>query len=185
MKKQALIIALLAAFGFAGAAQAADGTVTFNGQLTSVTCTVHGGAAGAASGDFTVALPTLSTTALAAQGAVAGSTGFNIVVGGAGDTGCTDGTKASVHYEASSPLIDPASGNLNLAAGSTATNVQVQITDAGAANAPINLFTNTTSTPVVIANNTATLPFAAQYFATGAATAGTVSSNVQYSIAFN
>ncbi len=60
MKKQALIISLLATIGFAGSAQAADGTITFNGQLTSVTCAVHGGSAGAANGDFTVSLPTLS-----------------------------------------------------------------------------------------------------------------------------
>ncbi|WP_099047200.1 fimbrial protein [Collimonas pratensis] len=185
MKKNTLQFALFAIFCAAGAAQASDGTITFSGKLTSVTCGVHGGEAGATGGNFTVVLPPLSTKALASKGAVAGSTGFNIVVGGAEDTGCTDGTKASVHFEATSPLINSASGNLKLTSDSTAANVEVQISDASAGNALINLFTNRTSTPVVIAKNTATLPFTAQYIATGVATPGTVNTNVQYSISFN
>lgn len=49
-------------------AQATDGTITFNGRVTDQTCTIStpGGK------DFTVTLPTVSASTLAAQSATAG-----------------------------------------------------------------------------------------------------------------
>ncbi len=181
MKKQALIVALLATIGFAGAAQAADGTVKFTGELTDVTCSVQNGTG--PQNEIDVTLPTLSVTALTGAGEVAGATGFNIKVGG---PGCTEGQRVSVHFESASPAIDAASGNLNIAKGAgQATNVQVQIADANNSNAPINLFTNTNSNPLQISGGSVVLPFTAQYVATGAATPGAVSTEVQYSISYN
>ncbi|MES3619397.1 fimbrial protein [Enterobacter hormaechei] len=55
-------------------AQATDGTITFNGRVTDQTCTIStpGGK------DFTVTLPTVSASTLAAQSATAGRTPFAI-----------------------------------------------------------------------------------------------------------
>ncbi|MBL2545168.1 type 1 fimbrial protein, partial [Klebsiella pneumoniae] len=52
------------------AANAADGTITFNGKVTDKTCTIStpGGK------DFAVTLPTVSKNTLATAGAVAGRT---------------------------------------------------------------------------------------------------------------
>ncbi|MFJ2989638.1 fimbrial protein [Collimonas sp. NPDC087041] len=190
MKKQSLIIALLAAAGFMGtSAFAADGTVNITGELTAVTCSVHGGTPGATTGDVDVTLPPIPAAKLDVAGKTAGSTGYKIYVGATGETGCADGTHASVHYEASSPAIDSVTGNLKnntpVATGG-ADLVQVQISDASATpTAPINLFTNTNSTPVVVSGNTAELPFTAQYISTGAAKVGTVDTAVQYSVVLN
>nr|WP_242880400.1 fimbrial protein [Stenotrophomonas maltophilia] len=56
------------------AANAADGTITFNGKVTDKTCTIStpGGK------DFAVNLPTVSKNTLATAGAVAGRTPFAI-----------------------------------------------------------------------------------------------------------
>ena len=182
MKKQSLLIALLATIGFVGAAQAADGTVTFKGDLKATTCAVSGGTPGTGTGDFTVTMPTLQAATLPSAGVTAGSTAYNIYVGGPSDATCADGTKVGVHYEPNSAAVDPATGRLNV--GRTGSNVQIQVSDAQT-KTPINLATNTTSTPVTVVGNQATLPFTAEYYATGAATPGAIESSAQYSVTFN
>ncbi|GLQ95818.1 fimbrial protein [Dyella mobilis] len=188
MKKLILSAALIAGLGVfaANSAMAADGTITFNGQISAVTCTVHGDTPGGTSGNFTVTLPTVASSAFGAVAAVAGSTGYNIIVGGTGDTGCTDGTNVSVHYESTSPRVDLTTGNLQLDPGTgVATGVQIQILD-GATRAAINLATAPDSSSVTVASNTATIPFFAQYISTAAAvTAGPANSSVLYTIAYN
>ncbi|MEX6004593.1 fimbrial protein [Providencia vermicola] len=72
MKKSLLV--LFIASSISASALAADGTITFNGEITSTTCDVTTGNGG----DFTVTLPTVSTTALNAAGATAGNTSFTI-----------------------------------------------------------------------------------------------------------
>src|SRR5690606_34859176 len=56
------------------AASAADGTFTFNGKVTDKTCTIST----PARNDFTLTLPTVSRSTLAAAGSVAGRTPFTI-----------------------------------------------------------------------------------------------------------
>jgi major type 1 subunit fimbrin (pilin) len=188
MKKLILSAALIAGLGALAAqsAMAADGTITFNGNITAVTCSVHGGSPGSNSGNFTVTLPNVASSAFQAAGSVAGATLYNIYVGGAGETGCADDTKVSVHYEPTSPNIDPTTGHLNLATGTgVATGVQLQLLNAGDRSV-INLANAPNSTPISIANNTATLPFYAQYVSTAASvTAGTANSSVLYSVQYN
>nr|WP_246542278.1 fimbrial protein [Collimonas antrihumi] len=177
----------MAASAFAStSAFAADGTIDFTGAITAVTCSISGGTPGSGTGDFNVTLPTVQASAFTANPA-AGSTGYNIYIGAAGEAGCVNGTLAAVHYEASSPMVDRATGRLNLLPASTAAGVQVRILDALAGNAPINLFTNVESTPVTVVGNQATLPFIAEYYAAtpAAVTPGSVLSNVNYSVTFN
>jgi len=185
MKKLILSAALIAGFSAFGANQAlaADGTITFNGQISAVTCTIHGGTPGGGN-NFTVTLPTVQTTAFnGGVGTVAGATPYAIYVGGTGEAGCTDGTVVSVHYEPTSPQVDPTTGNLNVTGG--AAGVQMQVLN-GADKSVINLASAPDSAPQTIANNQATLPFFAQYISTAASvTAGTANSSVLYSIAYN
>lgn len=188
MKKTLFSAVLAATFGLVALqASASDGTITFNGDITDTTCTVTGGTGtdGAAQ-NVTVTLPTVSTTALGTAGQTAGDTQFQLIIGASGQTGCTNGKIASLHFEPSqSPMIDATTGNLkNSTASGSATNVQVAVLNDK--KAVINLNTSANSTQATIANNTATLTYYGQYVATGgASTAGTVNTNVVYSVAYN
>jgi major type 1 subunit fimbrin (pilin) len=190
MKKLILSIAMVAAMGslgFAHTASAADGTITFNGSISSVTCTVHGGTPGAANGNFTVNLPKVASSAFAnGVGTVAGAQPYNIYLGAAGEASCTNGTIVRVQYEPTSPRVDPVTGNLALNPGTgVATGVQLQLLNGGDRSV-INLARAPTSAPVTVANNQATLPFYVQYASTAAnVTAGPANSSVLYSINYN
>ena len=190
MKKQALIVALLAASGFASTSVfAADGTIDVTGAIQGMTCTISGGpgTTPGAGSDFGVELLTVHTSSLAAAGEVAAAKLFNIQLGTDGTAPCPVGTRAQVLYEVTSPLINPLTGNLrNAAATDPATNVEIQILDGSNGNTPMNLASGDLSAEVTTAGPATLLPFAAQYIATGgAATVGNVETSVQYSVKFN
>ena len=174
MKKIAIIIAA----ALAQTAYAADGTVNFAGQLAASTCTidVNGTTTPAIA---TVTLPTVSIGKLAAAGEVTGQTGFII-----GLKNCTGPAKSAAAFFESGATVDPASGNLNTATGAgAAANVQLQLVDAsnGAIISAGNVSQLAGNTQVTLdASGNANLPYAVQYYATGAATAGTVNSSVTY-----
>ncbi|WP_095108446.1 fimbrial protein [Pseudomonas sp. Irchel 3E20] len=186
MKKCVQAIALLAASSLAAtSAFAADGTITITGEIGGTTCTISGGTGGApgSGANFPVVLNKVQTSSLAADGVTAGAKPYFIYVGGSAT--CPDGTIVAVMYETTSPAINPATGNLrNTAATSPAANVEVQIVDE-ATKTPMDLRTGQNSTTATVNAGLATLPFAAQYIATGgAAGAGIVSTAVQYSVTF-
>lgn len=185
MKKRVLASVFLLANGVAAiSACAADGTITLTGEITGTTCSIGGGTGAAPSThpDFSVPLSKVQASALKAPGQTAGAKPFFIHVGA-----CPQDTVVAVLYESSSPAINPATGNLrNLAPAKPkpADHVEVQIVD-GATNQPMDLRLGANSTSAKIpASGEATLPFTAQYFATGAATAGPVSTQVLYSATF-
>lgn len=199
MKKIALSAMFAAAFGFvalAPQAKAADGTITFNGQITDTTCTISGGGAATGTGNIVVTLPTVSSSTLAADGKTAGDTPFSLELGGG--TNCTNGKTAALWIETSStPALDFATGALKNQAPGGASNVQVRMINPSN-NQPINLGINaavTNGASVIAANNQpaatvsgnkATLNYSAQYLAKGgAATAGAVSTYLTYSIQYN
>jgi major type 1 subunit fimbrin (pilin) len=190
MKKLILSAAMVAGLGALAVTQsaaAADGTITFTGNVSSVTCTVHGGAPGSANGNFTVNLPNVASSAFAGGvGTVAGATPYNIYVGAAGEAGCVDGTVVSVHYEPTSPRVDTTTGNLALdPVTGAATGVQLQLLN-GADKSVINLANAPDSAQTTVANNQATLPFYVQYVSTAASvTAGPADSSVLYSVDYN
>jgi len=159
----------------AQSALAADGTITFNGEVTAQTCTINGG-----SGDFLVKLPTVSTSALDVEGQAAGRTVFDIAL-----TSCTPNS-GNVHaFFEPGVTTDLNTGNLIVDAGG-AENVQIRLLNgdfsvikAGFADAAQN------SKSAVINTGSAVLPYAAEYVAVGGgAGAGAANSSVVYSLVY-
>ncbi len=152
--------------------------------VTVPACTISAG------NNFTVGLPAVGATALAASGQVAGRTPFSIVI-----TGCPNGVSVATNVF-SGGSVDNATGNLKntIASGSGgARRVEVQLLNgAGSSNAAAYSAINLSQTTAAaqnsglynIVNNAVTLNYYAQYYATGAATAGSVQSSVQYTITY-
>lgn len=194
MKKTLFSTALVAALGLvAMQASASDGQINFTGKITATNCTVNGGTGtdGAAK-NITVPLDTVSTASLGSAGATAGDHPFSLVFGGSGSSGCTDGTKVSLHFDSAatptgytSTMVDSATGNLKNNSGTGyATNVEVGLTTPS--GSAINMYTSNGSPQATIASGTATINYVARYVATGgAATAGNVGTAVMYSVIYN
>lgn len=169
---------VIAAVGMMNAVHAADGNIDFQGKLYVQTCTIK--VNGIVTPAAVVSLPTLSASLLDAVGKVAGQTNFDIEL-----SNCTGQNihMVKAFFEAGAD-VDPISGQL-INRGD-ATNVRLQLLDnySGIGD-PIKVgdpsqLTRTSWIPVPFAD--AVLPYSVQYFATGTATAGSVSSNVTYSI---
>jgi major type 1 subunit fimbrin (pilin) len=178
MNRKVLALAVLVAATGAQVANAADGTINFNGELVNQTCTiaVDGVVSPAIA---TVTLPTISTGLLTAAGQSEGRTGFNIQLSNCVGTATT----AAAFFNAGS-TVDPVSGNLNNMTG-TATNVQLQLVDQqGGAVIKAGSTGQITSTTrnTIDGTGAANMPYAVQYFATGATTPGTVVSSVTYNV---
>jgi major type 1 subunit fimbrin (pilin) len=175
----ALAIGGLLGFASLGA-HAADGTITITGSVTDTTCSINGNAAGADSSK-SITLPTVTAGALTALGQTAGTsqpTDLEFKL-----TGCTTATKAIASFE-NGPTVDQNSGNL-INSG-TASNVQVQLLNSSLA--PINITTNSNNQLATnggaITSGAADLKYYARYYATDAATAGTVNTSVQFSMQY-
>lgn len=177
LNKSLLTSALIAAFAVAAiapAAHAADGTINITGTINSSTCKINGANSPAT---VAVTLPTVSTTALNAVGSVAGRTAFNLAL-----TGCGALTKATTFFEPG-PTVQ-ADGNLKNASG-TATGVEVQLLNNDFSAIALNGSASAqNSQSVTLASGAGTLNYYAQYFATAAAGAGTVSTSVQFSMIY-
>ncbi|WP_250525506.1 fimbrial protein [Caballeronia sp. GAWG2-1] len=181
MKK--IILPLVAvSMSLAGAAAHAapagnGGTLTINGELTANTCTVSGNAQG---NNFTVTLPALAAAELTDAGSSAGATGFNIAL-----SNCTPAT-GNVHTFWEYGANTLADGNLKN--NGTATNVEVQLLDYNGSGQAIDVSKADgaqQSQDVAITSGSASLQYAAQYSSPmGAATAGTVTSQVTYSMVY-
>ena len=173
MKTRILAIAA-AAILVAQGAQASDGTITFNGQLTNATCTITGG------GNQTVTLPTLSTATLASTGNTAGDTLFDIKL-----TGCSAGVATATAYFEAGANTDAVTGRLK--STGTASNVQIQLLNSNGSlvNVAAPSVAGQGTQAATITSNAGTQSFIARYYATGATTAGTVASSVTYSMVYN
>ncbi|MDA3508863.1 type 1 fimbrial protein [Acinetobacter junii] len=175
MKKLALIAAL-SVVGIANA-QAADGTITINGLVTDKTCDIDTN-----SKDLIVTLPTVSRQTLANSGDVAGRTPFQINL-----KDCSEG-KVATYFEPGA-TVDFNTGRLINQATAGAQNVDVQLLGsnnqvipvlaAGASGAQAN-----SQWVYVVEGGSADLNYYAEYYATGASTAGEVTTNVQYTIIY-
>ncbi|WP_042271563.1 fimbrial protein [Paraburkholderia heleia] len=181
MRKIALSLVVAAAGTVASVAYAGPanngGVLTINGQLTANSCDVNGNGQG---NNFTVTLPSLSASELSAAGATAGSTGFSIAL-----SNCTPNTgKVHTFWEYGSNTLSDG----NLLNNGTATNVEVQLVDYNSGRKVIDVSKADdaqNSQTVNIASGTANLQYAAQYISpAGGATAGTVTTNVTYSMAY-
>lgn len=177
LNKSLLTSALIAAFAVAAvapAAHAADGTINITGTINSSTCKINGANSPAT---VAVTLPTVSTTALNAAGSVAGRTAFNLAL-----TGCGALTKATTFFEPGPTVLSD--GNLKNASG-TATGVEVQLLNNDFSAIALNGGASAqNSQSVTLASGAGTLNYYAQYFATTAAGAGSVSTSVQFSMIY-
>ncbi|MGC6389849.1 fimbrial protein [Ewingella sp. S1.OA.A_B6] len=182
MKKMTLLSVSIASILFASQAFAAsNNTVTFQGEVTSETCsvTINGNSA-----KPIVLLPTVKASALATAGSVAGQTTFDV-----GVSGCTGST--TVPTPVSSVFVGnniTTEGNLgNLAATDAATNVDIQILDTASKAIDFNAraFNGAGDLTVAAKESAATATYTAQYYATAAAKAGAVESTMQYAVSYN
>lgn len=160
-----------------GTAQAADGTITINGEITAQTCQISGNGGGV---DFIVTLPTVSTSALPTAGATAGRTPFNVAL-----TNCSPNSGNVAVYFEPSATVDGTTGHLQNTASGGAENVQVGLLNSD--HSDINLGSGEAAQNmqfVALDNGAATLSYFAQYVATNAATAGSVTTRSMYSIVY-
>ncbi len=174
-------LGLMAVLSIAGitTAQAADGTITINGLVTDKTCDI----VTPAGKDFTVTLPTVSKQTLANLGDVAGRTPFQIKL-----NKCSAG-KVATYFEPGS-TVDFNTGRLLNQDNTGAKNVDVQLL--GSNNQVISILAGSgpggaqaNSQWVDVAEGAgADLNYYAEYFATDAASAGIVKTQVQYTIIY-
>lgn len=172
-----LVPVVISAALMTNAANAADGSINFNGSLMAQTCTitVEGKISPAAA---TVTLPTVSTSLLNAPGKTAGRTNFEIEL-----SNCLGAATNAVAYFEIGDDVDSASGQLYNRGD--AANVRLQLRDNTVAGGVIKAGDSsqlTSSTRVPISSGSAVLPYAVEYIATGVAIAGNVTSSVTYSI---
>ncbi|MDB1108751.1 fimbrial protein [Pseudomonas extremaustralis] len=168
-------------------AYATDGTLNFSGLVTDLTCTVEGAAPGTGAVVKDVNLGGVSAARLASAGNRANLTGFTLRIGAPGEGSCTNGRTAMVAFDPTSPAIDVATGRLNTdghddpANTTAAKNVQVEVLNRD--GSPIHLYSGK-SKGVVIVDNQAVIPLAAQMYASGVVTEGTVNTRVGFLIEY-
>lgn len=162
-----------------------DGTISFVGTISDATCDITGGDENQPNqgADFTVNLPPVSVTALSSAGKYAGDTRFFINLSG---QNCPNNKVANVVFErAQSTNIDNTTGYLkNHTISGAAENVQVRILNNDKKPLKLNEM-NADHQAVTINQNTARFEYWGQYASVnGAAKAGTVSTDVIYSITY-
>ncbi|WP_175685423.1 fimbrial protein [Burkholderia anthina] len=169
-------VAFAAAAALPAVSHAADGTITIKGNVGTQTCTINGN--GSASTNFTVALPKVSTSALASGGNTAGRTPFKIDL-----TNCNPNSgNVYTHFEPGT-TVNASTGNLYNANGD-AENVEIGLLNGDVSQIKLGK-ADENSKPVSLASGAATLPYYAQYVATGgAAGAGSINTSVMYSIMY-
>lgn len=171
MKIKFLTMALIT-LGTANLTVAAE-TITFVGTIEANTCTVDVG--GTASP--TVTLPTVGIGDLNAAGDTAGATSFTVNLSGCSTIADDVAVRFAAH--------NPEGANLGVNASSTASNVAVQLLNGNAGGNPI-VFSGGigVSEQTTTSGGTATVPLTAQYYATGATTAGSVTAVADYEVVY-
>lgn len=180
MKKLTIVASLIAVFGTVGMAQAAStGTITFNGELTANTCDVK---IDDQNENATVILPTVSTSQLQTATFTAGDTNFVMAL-----SNCSGTLETASAYFQAGASVDAVTGRLRNTTGG-ATNVSLQLLDASSptqavikAGSPEQVGAMTYKT---VTGGSTTLPYIVRYYAEAPTTAGTVISNVVYSIQY-
>ncbi len=171
MKTNILAFAIIASLS-AASAQAADGTINFNGTITDDTCDIS-----TASKTQTVNLGTIGSNSFSAPGTASAATGFTVVM-----TNCpATHSNLSVKFDGTPAGGDPAVLALT-DTPTKATGVGIQLRDADGSVLP--LFAD--SKPVAITAGNATLNFSAAYVSTAATvTAGEANSTANFTVNYN
>ncbi|MFL4617046.1 fimbrial protein [Stenotrophomonas maltophilia] len=170
MNKLAIALSAALSLGAAGSASAADATITFNGTLTALTCSIG---AGSATGT-TVTLPNVSPSVVN-SGLPQRQAAFNLVMGAAGSE-CTAGN-VTLNFNGSA-----LSGRGYLTNTGSATNLELAILNGGTA---MDLSTDTL-TATFTGTDTKTWPLVASYekSTTGDATAGSFVGSLVIDVTF-
>lgn len=175
MKKVSMItLGLLLTAAQVNAAEASDGTISFTGNIESQTCavSVNGGTSSA-----TVPLPTVASGLLKTSGQTAGDTRFTLAL-----SNCETKTGNVYAYFEQTANVN-ADGRLTNTG--SATNVDLQLLDKNGKEINAGSADQTTSPATeALDAGVATLTYIARYYATAAATSGTVASSVTYSISY-
>lgn len=181
MKKLAFLSVTAMSVLFASQAFAiSDNTITFQGDVTTETCsvTINGNSA-----KPLVLLPSVNASTLAESGKTSGKATFDIGVSGC--TGSKDATTKVSSVFAGNNVAT--TGDLgNVATTDAATNVNIQILDTK--EKAINFsspFKADGDLTLDAGKSAATATYTAQYVATGKATAGAVESTMQYAVSYN
>ncbi|EHP41770.1 minor fimbrial subunit HifD [Cupriavidus basilensis OR16] len=182
MKTKILAIALATAglMTAAGSAQAADGQIDFTGSVIASTCKINGG-----TNNLAVPMPSVSTSALSKAGATGGRTPFVLNLTGCAVTKDAP-TKVSVSFE-NGPSVNVDTGRLKLQGTDAAENVEIALLNDAFAPIKVGAATGTQNSQVVTidgTSGTAKMSYAAEYIATGVATAGKANSFVQYTMVY-
>jgi major type 1 subunit fimbrin (pilin) len=178
MRKLTLSLVALAV-GLAGnasyAATGLGGTVTFMGAATGSTCVVNGNYSG--TGDFTVAMPTVSTNIFTGHGDTAGDTMFTVAL-----TGCSPGLRnARVQWSAGGNV--SASGNVKNTG--TASNLEVQLLNSDGSVIKVGESMEAqNSHSADVSSGAGTLNYIARYYATGQVGQGTILGTATYLISY-
>ncbi|MGY0341265.1 fimbrial protein [Xylella fastidiosa] len=180
MKTFALSSIASAAMLFCSSALAADGTITVDGKVTDRTCTINGGTP-----NFSVTMPTVSFSSLDGAGKTSARTPFTIEL-----TNCTAGSTVATYFEPG-PAVDINTSKLinQAPTASAATNVQVQLLGSNGSVIPIKAVGTTGAQDnsqwvAVNASGAASMHYYTEYYATGVSTAGSVVTNIQYTIIY-
>ena len=166
-KKTTLALLTASLFISTSALAISNNTITFRGEVSDETCSV---AINGNQAKPVVILPTVSAKELAKGGDVAGQVTFDI-----GLTGCTGNTDRATKI--STVFVgNQVTSNGNLGNTGDATNVEVQLLDtANKVEGDLQLKPGETE---------ASATYTAQYYATGAASAGTVEATLQYAVSY-
>lgn len=158
---------------------AADGSINFTGRVFDNACVIDSD-----SSSLVVTLPTVSTNRLKAEGDVSGRTPFKINI-----SNCT-AANITAYFEPG-PNIDVITGRLTNQAKDGAKNISIQLLSKKGAPILILPMANLDSNefeaikvPTGTDKSKTTLYYSAEYYATGAVTAGPVSATVQYTIIY-
>lgn len=157
------------------ASNAADGEVQITGTITANTCDITTGTGGV----HTVTLPTVMASTLSDAGETAGRTPFTVQL-----ANCSpDSGNVALYFEPGTNT-DMATGRLSNTG--TATGVQVGLLNGSMVPIELNQSSASlqNSQTVSIASGSATLNYFAEYYATGAAGAGSVSTSTFFSIVY-
>ncbi|WP_160167919.1 fimbrial protein [Caballeronia insecticola] len=157
------------------ASAATSGVITFQGALVADTCTVTTGT----NNNFTVALPSVQTSTLASAGQIGGTTPFTI-----GLTGCSPSVPIRASFAAGSAgLAGDHMKNTGLAG-----NVELQLLNSSGTAIALSQSTAAAqgdTLQTTDATGAANLAYSVQYYAKGTTTAGSVLSNINYTIVYN
>lgn len=175
MKMKKLLVMMGTCVYVSSAYAAPDNIITFQGEVTDETCSV---AVNGEDATPVILLETVSKSDLAKSGDTAGLTQFDIAVSGC--TGNASGVSISTVF-----VGNQVTANGNLGNTGDATNVEVQVLDSSGTE--INFtggHTDANALDLAANEKASSATYKVQYYATGAATAGTVSASLQYAVSY-